>query len=811
MADFNIQLDRFYTVQDYIEMWEQQYGKQMRTVHSDYEKRCEECAFFASCQLRYEYDSFVKRHNSVESFQKFRSYGMFRDDPCVLFAEHDDSDILGHPGRECGSVHVSDGIGDDYKIELQDGYPNDNVNTWRTYQPILIWAPTSSGKNYFVNERLVPYVKDLSFHDPDSRKHRVLILSNRLALKNQIKAILRDQSNLENDDQQVFHEDNDFVTVMTYQSLLSDRDRLERIKNGVEVYPFVICDEAHFFTSDAAFNPETERILSCLTTAFSRSIRIYMSATPYECLNPIKLYERVNYGSHPFTSIRKETGPTSLEEGRLHGMQYLHTDLIDIPPACYHFSGSYDYLDIFSFKNFENEMIDKICESIEQSNENWVIFIDSKKELADIERTLRYRLKKKKSPKESQADQCNIVLNVSAESKRSLSFQDMVTKERLPEGIRVLLSTSVLDNGINLRNVDNIVVMEMDKVKCLQMVGRARVSTGKRKKLYLKQFGLKDVQVKLAQLEKIQLALTDYGQLQKGTYPGGLQAFFDKYYLSREDSWHLARHLFQLSLQDESGSSQLSLQDESGSSQLSLQDEPGSSQLSLQDEPGNSQLSLQDEPGSSQFASSGDPSPSIDNSTDSRSHVSIERVDDQIKPEWYLEPEKIANSCNLFLSNNTIERSMVELNLQYYRHVRDEMETESQNNEDVGQQYLAYQYSWFGKNYDASTSSPTKAKKSIESWFEDLIEKQITIVYVDEKDKEIKLAEDQISDSEFAERFRNLYEPALGTYDLNGRNDFGWEKINNRLKASGIPYHLEGPRNRNKGAEWHIERGAAAS
>lgn len=58
-------------------------------------------------------------------------------------------------------------------------------------------------------------------------------------------------------------------------------------KNPNSKYIYVICDEAHFFTSDALFNPDTKNILSAIVQVFQDAVRVYMSATPYECLKYI--------------------------------------------------------------------------------------------------------------------------------------------------------------------------------------------------------------------------------------------------------------------------------------------------------------------------------------------------------------------------------------------------------------------------------------------------------------------------------------------------------------------------------------------
>ena len=74
----------------------------------------------------------------------------------------------------------------------------------------------------------------------------------------------------------------------------------------------------------------------------------------------------------------------------------------------------------------------------------------------------------------------------------------MVLNERLDKNTFVLITTSVLDNGVNLTGINNIVVSDMERVKCLQMLGRARVSDADdRKTLYVQRFDCPYVQKRI--------------------------------------------------------------------------------------------------------------------------------------------------------------------------------------------------------------------------------------------------------------------------------------------------------------------------
>jgi len=270
---------------------------------------------------------------------------------------------------------------------------------------------------------------------------------------------------------------------MTYQSLLRHKSFLEE---KPDKYIFVICDEAHFFTSDAMFNPHTQKILEAIVRLFQKAVRVYMSATPYECLEHI--IECEDNERERLNSKKYGWDQSKYKDGTL---------------VFYHFKRDYSYLDIKTYSSI-SELYEEIVESVGK-REKWLIFIDDKekckkvkKELEEIEKNKDEEdAKTDKDKKEKKKDEKNKVEKkevekvyvVDANSKKEPIYQEIVKNERLNKDTYVLISTSVLDNGVNLTGIKNIVVSDMDKSKCMQMVGRARVSDiNDRKTLYLKRF-----------------------------------------------------------------------------------------------------------------------------------------------------------------------------------------------------------------------------------------------------------------------------------------------------------------------------------
>lgn len=75
----------------------------------------------------------------------------------------------------------------------------------------------------------------------------------------------------------------------------------------------------------------------------------------------------------------------------------------------------------------------------------------------------------------------------------------------------VLISTSVLDNGVNFKDINNIIVSDMLKAKCLQMAGRVKAGgVDDRKTLYVKRFGVDEVEKRITDLMKHQDAYHSY-------------------------------------------------------------------------------------------------------------------------------------------------------------------------------------------------------------------------------------------------------------------------------------------------------------
>lgn len=309
------------------------------------------------------------------------------------------------------------------------------IYRWSCQNPVFIIAPTGSGKNTFVENKIIPMATDNNL--------KLLIVSNRVALnrqeKTRIAQITGCDSYLKDYTEEGFDKIESFgnVDVITYQKL---EKYLNSTNNNLRHYEFVILDECHFFYSDATFNANTALLLKQIPRYFKDSIRIYLTATPDDVMTYIIKSER----GCP-TSVFNYYSPVTVPYGML---TYIFTK-----------SKSTEYK--IRYFNDWDEIISKIKH--DSTEDKWLIFVNSKKDGLELNEKLG----------------CSSVF-LSAESKSSPKhdgrvYSRLIQFENFEE--KVLISTSVLNNGINIkdRKLKNIVTCTLDKTEFLQMVGRKRI------------------------------------------------------------------------------------------------------------------------------------------------------------------------------------------------------------------------------------------------------------------------------------------------------------------------------------------------
>lgn len=182
-----------------------------------------------------------------------------------------------------GMTYVSDIVGEDFK-------------DWENGRKAII-AGTGMGKTSFIMDVLLPYAikqsGDYYLVDP-KKKVRILYLCNRRPLKQQlIRAVFGDGKEHWLDEYERLKWDMqdcltfEYIDVMTYQKLQKDlKQSPEKVKEWLDRYTYIVCDEAHYFYDDSDFNDDTELAYMCIEQMVSIKVVIYMSATADLLLYP---------------------------------------------------------------------------------------------------------------------------------------------------------------------------------------------------------------------------------------------------------------------------------------------------------------------------------------------------------------------------------------------------------------------------------------------------------------------------------------------------------------------------------------------
>lgn len=296
-------------------------------------------------------------------------------------------------------------------LKVSDVIKGKEIEKWQQGYRILISAGTGTGKTYFVKRVLTEHANTFG--------NKILLLVNRTPLQEQI------QNNLQEID------GHDVIDVRTYQSL---ENEILKGTHNFDDYKFVVCDEAHYFFSDALFNNKTNLILNLIKDELQDKVVILMSATA----NLLKSYLKID------------------------------------DSLIYIVKNSYHGLDgIYTYKN--QETIEQLLKSL-PPNEKAIYFTQSVEKAYEMSLTL------------SDAGFICSQGNKKSCHMNKEELQNIQQNERFE--CQVLCCTTALDNGINIIDgqVKHIIIDVFDLDTVIQCIGRKRiVDIGEKFKLYLKE------------------------------------------------------------------------------------------------------------------------------------------------------------------------------------------------------------------------------------------------------------------------------------------------------------------------------------
>lgn len=402
------------------------------------------------------------------------------------------------------------------------------MSGWNSKTPIFISAQTGAGKNYFIQHTLLETLEN----NNSQAKDQILILSNRIALNRQSKKQFAERifeltgynyiDEMENlytpKGIDKFCIDFGVVTICSYHQFY-ERHLLDR-----KHFKYIICDECHFFTSDSIFNPHTNNILQEVVNKGQDSIRIYMSATldvAFEAIlrtefsiienkrNEIEdsydkeissiLTKMERYNAEIIINNNKIRDPQTgqyfvrnedlqrkrnVSEYNFDVQKKLNVANIFLNVKFYYLSRDYSYIEnIYSFDEYSS-----LVEKIKKSNNKWLFFSNFegekiKKMLAEVGSEFIFISRERINSSDEVNDEYNYIID-------NETFRP-----------KILISTSVLDNGINIKNdgrnssdkVLNIVIDSFDRTEFIQMLGRIRRNSKDKINLYIKKYSVDDL------------------------------------------------------------------------------------------------------------------------------------------------------------------------------------------------------------------------------------------------------------------------------------------------------------------------------
>lgn len=455
-------------------------------------------------------------------------------------------------------LHYSD------KKYVAQGISEDAIERFKPQNPVIISAQTGSGKNFFIFDQLVPKLLRESNDEIFIVSNRIaLTRQTKLKIAEIIATCTGNRKYAKELQKYYTNEGIDTYVLKMGQINICSYHQLyaKKLLNTNTQFKYIILDEFHFFTSDATFNPETYNILQYIVEQGQTAIRIYMSATPevaFEvvCLAECKYIEQEiekvkaiceqkcsspaknaigRYSAYPETFYELiESKIPGIPSGRysIDEIQQLKESLTNVytdtcayqwltahfPQYClpyitieyFYFKRNYDYLNFKGTYREEEELL----EPIKKSESKWIVFVNSNAEGHKLRDKLIaeqieccYISRDEINAHKQKAQRCS---QDDSEAKSDASgikeydphaeYDYIIGNETFRP--KVLITTSVLDNGINIKNSDaqkncnkvlNIAINAFDKTDFVQMLGRIRPFAGTTINLYVKEYSLNEI------------------------------------------------------------------------------------------------------------------------------------------------------------------------------------------------------------------------------------------------------------------------------------------------------------------------------
>lgn len=329
----------------------------------------------------------------------------------------------------------------------------ENMMNWKGGDVITISAGTGTGKSFFIKNKLAAFA--------NTNDKKVLMLIHRSNTVDQFRAEIKSEGK------------EHIIDVKTYQSIEA------KLKRGANVdfskYAYIVCDEFHYFLSDAAFNKFTDLSLRGILGA-TNAVKLFMSATGEETLKYIENIEGVKV---------KER---------------------------YSVEGNYDYINSIKFYN-NHDTVKGLMQEWCRTGEKAIIFIQSAEKAYEL-------YKEFKDFSIFNCSKSNPLFATVDEDE----IDEILYRERFES--QFLITTTAFDAGVNLIDLElhNIVVDVKNTSSLIQCVGRKRVQNLEDTvNLYVKNIGGSEI-------ELIKGRLTKRKKMAQFLKNNGEDAFLNEYY-----------------------------------------------------------------------------------------------------------------------------------------------------------------------------------------------------------------------------------------------------------------------------------------
>lgn len=360
------------------------------------------------------------------------------------------------------------------------------------FKNILVTAPLESGKTSFVYDYLLGTGK------------KVAILLNRSLLKDQNKKYVKRTQAQKNKNGSNDRDIIDNTLTYCYQIIgnilfETDKDKRRKFKNNfkkrtglsqqlvdehfrrteefverdIREVDYLILDEAHYFTSDSEFNDNTEKEFEYLFN-HCNGIKVFMTATPEAFIDAVRAYEAKNNIEH-FERMKEVDLLRQLTPGIQDLIDNCDSEYMTIPEEDDNIIQHVNNHFIFNYIH-EKDKDKFISEQVKLSNPyNKMIYFANNKRYALIVKGMADGKSLLDKKYKGGAFLCSLY-----DTDGFSRFIDHEERERIVDNEKfnkdVLVTTKVLDNGINIRDrqVKRVIIDYVNYDSVVQMIGRIR-------------------------------------------------------------------------------------------------------------------------------------------------------------------------------------------------------------------------------------------------------------------------------------------------------------------------------------------------